>query len=139
MQGALAVVTMHPVVGSGPHVAKTLPARQTVPPIPPMAGQSVGGGKHVQLAPPEPTVHCFPPPHGVVAEMPRQPLPSIAHWTSVFASLQTEPAIPPHITGGVGHVQTPATQGLPAGQLDVPVMFKQPSPSSPQVAIDVDD
>jgi hypothetical protein len=36
-------------------------------------------------------------------------------------------------------VQTPFTHGLPAGQLDVPVMFKQPSPSSPQVAIDVDD
>jgi hypothetical protein len=36
-------------------------------------------------------------------------------------------------------VQTPATHGLLTGQLDVPVMFKQPSPSIPQDAIDVDD
>jgi hypothetical protein len=102
-------------------------------------GQSVGGGKHVQLAPPEPTVHCFPPPHGVVAEMPRQPLASFSQWTSVFVSLQKKPATPPQIAGGAGHVQTPFTHGLLAGQLDVPVMFKQPSPSRLQFAIDVDD
>jgi hypothetical protein len=63
----------------------------------------------------------------------------LAHVTSVFASLQKVPVIPLQIAGDAGHVQTPFTHGLPAGQLDVPVMFKQPSPSSPQVAIDVDD
>lgn len=130
------VVTTQPVVGSGPHVASTLPARHTVPPVP--VGQSVGGGKHTQLALPADPLHCLPVPHPIVEEMPRQPLTSLAQVTSVLASLQKVPAVV-QMAGGVGQVHTPLTHGLAEGQLDVAVMFKQPSPSRPHVAIDVDD
>jgi hypothetical protein len=80
------VVTMHPVTPSGPQVASTFPARQTLPPLP--VGQSVGGGKQVQVALPLVPVHCLPAPHPAVVEMPRQPLTSLAQVTSVLASLQ---------------------------------------------------
>jgi hypothetical protein len=130
------VVTTQPVVGSGPHVASTLPARQTVPPAP--VEQSVGGGRQVHIALPLAPVHCLPVPHPTVEEMPRHPLTSLAQVTSVLASLQKVP-VPVQMAGGVGQVQTPFTHGLAWGQLDVAVMFKQPSPSRPHVAIDVDD
>jgi hypothetical protein len=131
------VVTRHPVVRSGPHVASTFPVRQTLPPGP--VGQSLGGGKQVQPALPAGPVHCLPAPHPTVDETPRQPLASLAQVTSVLASLQNVPVVPLQIAGGVGQVQTPLTHGLVGGQLEVPVMFKQLSASSPQLATDVDD
>lgn len=135
----LAVVTMHPVVGSAAHVAKTLPARQTVPPVDEVAsGQSGGGGKHVQAAPPLLPEHCLPAPHELGWVATRHPL-SIEQVTMLLASLQKVPVIPLQMAGGVGHVQTPFTQGLLAGQLEVPEMFKQPSLSRLQVAIWVGD
>ena len=92
----------------------------------------------MQLAPPDAPVHCLPVPHPTVAEMPRHPLTSLAQVTRVLVSLQKVP-VPVQIAGGVGQVHTPLTHGLPGGQFDVPVMFKQPSPSRPHVAIDVED
>jgi len=67
-------VTMQPVVAWGPHSASTLPARHTLPaPL----GQSLGGGRQVQLAFGCAPVHCLPAPQGVVEETPRHPFPSI--------------------------------------------------------------
>ena len=66
-------------------------------------------------------------------------MPSLAQVTSVLPSLQNVPAIPLQIAGGVGHVHTPLTHGLAEGQLEVPVTFKQPSPSKPHVATEVGD
>ena len=92
----------------------------------------------MQLAPPDAPVHCLPLPHPTVEEMPRHPLTSFAQVTSVLASPQNVP-VPVQIAGGVGQVHCPFTHGLACGQLEVPVTFKQPSTSSPQVATEVGD
>jgi hypothetical protein len=130
-------VVRHPLVGSVPHVARTLPGLHTFPaPV-----QSEGGCKQTQAAFGAVPLHVLPVTQASVAVTLRQPSASRAHVTSWPLLLHMLPAPAEHSAGGVGHLQSAfgavPPQGLPGGHVIVDRMTVQPFASGPQVTSSV--